>query len=87
MKEMSVDNLDIVAQGDMDKKTERMYKDLMASFVPFLLVMNLGRIGEKADYMSKSSLSILLHIFLPLLRLRKRRFIRDLGFMERISKR
>ena len=71
----------------MDKKTERMYKDLMASFVPFLLVMNLGRIGEKADYMSKSSLSILLHIFLPLLRLRKRRFIRDLGFMERMSKR
>ncbi|MBR0147249.1 MAG: phosphotransferase [Eubacterium sp.] len=67
----------------MDKKTERMYKDLMASFVPFLLVMNLGRIGEKADYMSKSSLFILLHVFLPLLRLRKRRFIRDLGFMFR----
>ena len=66
----------------LDKKTETLYKDLMTGFVPFLLVMNLGRLGEKAEYMSKSSLFILLHIFLPLLRLRKRRFIRDLGFLK-----
>ena len=68
---------------DTDKKTERLYKDLMTEFVPFLLVMNLGRIGEKAEYMSKPSLFLLLHVFLPLLRLRKRRFIRDLGFLKR----
>ncbi len=64
-----------------DKKTEILYKDLMTGFVPFLMVMNLGRLGEKAEYMSKSSLFLLLHIFLPLLRLRKNRFIRDLGYL------
>ena len=66
----------------MDIRTEVLYKDLMTGFVPFLLVLNLGRIGEKAEYMSKSSLFLLLHVFLPMLRLRKRRLIRDLGFLE-----
>lgn len=63
---------------DMDKKTEAQYKKLMTGFVPFLLVMNLGRLGEKAEYMTKSSLFILLHVFLPLLRLKKNGFIRNL---------
>jgi len=66
----------------MDIKKEALYKDLMTGFVPFLLVMNLGRLGEKAEYMSKSYLNLLLHVFLPLLRLRKKRFIRDLGLLE-----
>ena len=66
----------------MDKKTEALYKDLMTGFVPFLLVMNLGRLGEKAEYMTKSSLFLLLHVFLPLLRLTKNRFIRHLGHLE-----
>ena len=69
----------------MDLRNETLYKDLMTGFVPFLLVMNLGRLGEKANYLSKSYLFILLHIFLPILRLRKRRFIRDLGFLEKDS--
>ena len=64
--------------GNMDKKTEAQYKKLMTGFVPFLLVMNLGRLGEKAEYMTKSSLFILLHVFLPLLRLKKNGFIRNL---------
>ena len=66
----------------MDKKTETLYKELMTGFVPFLMVMNLGRLGEKAEYMTKPSLFLLLHVFLPLLRLRKNRFIRDLGFLK-----
>jgi hypothetical protein len=66
----------------MDIRKEILYKDLMTGFVPFLLVMNLGRIGEKAEYMSRSSLFLLLHVFLPLLRLRKNRFIRDLGYLK-----
>jgi uncharacterized protein (TIGR02172 family) len=70
----------------MDKKTEALYKDLMTGFVPFLLVMNIGRIGEKAAYMTKSSMFLLLHVFLPILRLRKHRFIRDLGFLDMSDK-
>ena len=66
----------------MDIYQEVLYKDLMTGFVPFLLVMNLGRIGEKSGLMSKSSLFMLLHFFLPVLRLRKRRFIRDLGYLS-----
>ena len=66
----------------LDKKTENHYKKLMTGFVPFLLVLNLGRLGEKTEYMSKSSMFILLHFFLPILRLRKRRFIQDLGLLE-----
>ena len=68
----------------MDSNTEALYKDLMTGFVPFLLVLNLGRLGEKAEYMSKSSFFLLLHVFLPLLRLRKNRFIRDLGFLDQL---
>lgn len=66
----------------MNIEKEMLYKDLMTGFVPFLLVMNLGRLGEKAAYLSKSYLFILLHIFLPILRFRKRRFIRDLGILQ-----
>ena len=69
----------------MDKKKEILYKDLMTGFVPFLLVMNLGRIGEKAEYMTKSNLFFLLHVYLPFLRLRKNRFIRDLGFLKQLT--
>ena len=69
----------------VDKKTEVLYKSLMTGFVPFLLVMNLGRLGEKAEYMSRSSLFVLIHIYLPLLRLRKQRFIRDLGFLNLLT--
>lgn len=56
----------------MNIKTEILYKDLMESFVPFLMVMNLGRLGEKAEYMTRTSLFLLLHVFLSLLRLKKR---------------
>ena len=72
--------------GALDKKTEVLYKDLMTGVVPFLMVMNLGRLGEKAKYMTRSSLFMLLHIFLPLLHLRKNRFIRDLRFLEKSHK-
>ena len=70
--------------GAMDKKTEVLYKDLMTGFVPFLMVMNLGRLGEKAEYLDKQALDVLLHEFLPLLRLQKDKFIRDLGYLERL---
>lgn len=66
----------------MDEKTVNLYKKLMTGFVPFLLVLNLGRLGEKTEYMTKSSLFVLLHIFLPLLRLKKRGFIKDLALLE-----
>lgn len=69
----------------MNVRQEVLYKDLMTGFVPFLLVMNLGRIGEKAEYMSKSSLFLLTRVFLPLLRLKKRRFIRHLGCLNENS--
>ena len=68
--------------GAIDKKTEILYKDLMTGFVPFLMVMNLGRLGEKAEYLDESSLSVLLDKFLPLLRLQKDKFIRDLGYLK-----
>ena len=70
--------------GAIDKKTEILYKDLMTGFVPFLMVMNLGRLGEKTEYMDKDSLSLVLDKFLPLLRLQKDKFIRDLGYLERL---
>ena len=57
----------------------------MTGFVPFLMVMNLGRLGDKAEYMDKRSPDMILKEFLPLLRLQKDRFIRDLGFLERLS--
>ena len=70
--------------GAMDKKTEILYKDLMTGFVPFLMVMNLGRLGEKTEYMDKRSLDMILKEFLPLLRLQKDKFIWDLGYLERL---
>ena len=66
----------------MDIKAEKQYKKLMSGFVPFLLVLNLGRLGDKAEYMSKFSLFLLLHFFLPVLRLKKRSFIRDLEILK-----
>ncbi|MCR4752360.1 MAG: phosphotransferase [Eubacterium sp.] len=70
--------------GAVDKKTEILYKDLMTGFVPFLMVMNLGRLGDKAEYLDKRSLSMILHEFLPLLRLQKDKFILDLGYLKQL---
>ena len=126
MKEMSIENLDLIAQGGMgkiyrisDEQILKVFNDIspeelqkqkaaavevLKAMVPTPISFETVKVGDKygiiyefidsapvgkvlAEHPERvqeigEKMGMLLHVFLPILRLRKNRFIRDLGFLE-----
>ena len=126
MKEMSIENLDLIAQGGMgkiyrisDEQILKVFNDIspeelqkqkaaavevLKAMIPTPISFEIVKVGDKygiiyefidstpvgkilAEHPERvqeigEKMGMLLHVFLPILRLRKNRFIRDLGFLE-----